>query len=138
MLALILGAALALAFLRLTRTYPPVGQRRVYAVGLIVTTLIYVILAVTHGAGARWLALESLGVIVYGAAAWAGFRGQHSLLALGWGLHVAWDVVLHLRGSGAEYTPPWYLWGCVSFDLVIAVAVLVLIKRATYGLRGAA
>ena len=130
-LALILGTALALVFVRLARRYPAGGEMRIYAVGLVVTALVYVIFGAVGGAGARWLALEILGVVVYGAAAWAGFRGRHWLLAVGWALHVVWDVALHLRGAGAEYTPPWYPWSCVSFDLVIAVAVLVSVKRTT-------
>ena len=137
MLVLILGAALALLFVRLARGYPPGGERRLYAVGLLVTALIYVTLGVAGGAGARWLALEGLGVVIYGAAAWAGFRGRRGLLAAGWAAHVAWDVALHLGGAGAEYTPPWYPWGCVSFDLVIAGAVLMSMERATLGLRDA-
>ncbi len=138
MLGLILGAALSLVLVRLARAYPPGGERRVYAVGLVVTALVYVVFGVAGGASPRWLALESLGVVIYGAAAWAGLRGRHSLLAAGWAAHVAWDVALHLRGGGAEYTPPWYPWSCVSFDLVIAWAVLALRKRATADLRGAA
>jgi hypothetical protein len=39
-------------------------------------------------------------------------------------MHVLWDVSLHLSGAGAMYTPDWYPWGCVSFDLVVAGAVL--------------
>jgi hypothetical protein len=138
MLALILGAALALAFVRLMRTYPQVGERRVYAVGLIVTALIYVMLGVSGGASARWLAFESLGVVFYGAAAWAGLWGRPSLLAVGWASHVAWDVALHLGGAGAGYTPAWYPWGCVSFDLVIAGAVLASRKYTAADPRGAA
>src|SRR3712207_4763029 len=119
-LGLILGAAVSLVCVRLARAYAPEGERRVYAVGLVVTALVYVIFGVGGGANPRWLALEGLGVVVYGAAAWAGLRGRHSLLAAGWAAHAAWDVVLHLKGAGAEYTPSWYQWGCVGFDLVIA------------------
>src|ERR1044072_3669549 len=131
MFGLILGTALSLVLVRLARTCSPIDERRVYAVGLIVTALVYVIFGVVGGASPRWLALESLGVVIYGAAAWGGLRGWHSFLAVGWALHVAWDVALHLRGAGAEYTPPWYPWSCVSFDLVIAGAVLALMKRGT-------
>jgi hypothetical protein len=138
MLALILGAALSLALVRLARTRPPGGERRVYAVGLVAAALVYLIFGVVGGASARWLELESLGVVIYGAAAWAGLRGRPSLLAAGWALHVAWDAALHLRGAGAVYTPPWYPWLCVSFDLVIAGAVLASTKRATSDLRSAA
>jgi hypothetical protein len=103
----------------------------VFAVGLIVTALVYVIFGLVGEAGAGRVALEGLGVVIYGAAAWAGLRGRHSLIAAGWALHVAWDVALHLGGAGAEYTPAWYPWGCVSFYLVIAGAVLMSVKRTT-------
>jgi hypothetical protein len=84
---------------------------------------------VAGGAGARLLAYEGLGLLLYGAVAWGGLRGRPWLLALGWAAHVAWDVPLHLSGAGAEYTPHWYPWLCVSFDLVMACAVLASSKR---------
>jgi hypothetical protein len=123
-LALILGAALSLALVRLASMYPPYRESRVYAVGLVVAALIYVGFGVVGGAGAWWLALESLGVLLYGAAAWGGLRGRPWLLAAGWAAHVAWDVPFHLSGGGSEYTPHWYPWLCVSFDLIMAGAVL--------------
>lgn len=137
-LALILGAVLSLALVRLSRPYPPRGRVRVYAAGLVVAALLYVLFALVGGASPRWLALESLGALVYGAAARAGLRGRPSLLALGWAGHVAWDVLLHLGGAGAEYTPRWYPWLCVSFDLVAACAVLALIRRGASDLRSTA
>ena len=70
-------------------------------------------------------ALEALGLLLYGAAAWIGFRKSTTLLALGWAMHPVWDVALHLQGAGAAYTPDWYPWGCVSFDLVVGGAVFV-------------
>lgn len=129
MIALLVGAALSLALVGLARRYPPGRERHVYAVGLVVTALIYVVFGVADGAGARWLALEILGVLLYGAAAWAGLRGRPWLLAVGWAAHVAWDVLLHLSGAGSEYTPHWYPWLCVSFDLVVAAAVLASSRR---------
>ena len=137
-IALILGGALALALVGLARTYLTGRERRVYAVGLVIAALIYVGFGVVGGAGARWLALESLGVLIYGAAAWGGLRGRPWLLAAGWAGHVAWDVLLHLAGAGSEYTPPWYQWLCVSFDLIIAGAVLASGGRRAADLRGTA
>jgi hypothetical protein len=128
-LALLLGIVSSLALVRMARTYPPEGQRRVYAVGLVIAALLYVIFVVVGGAGARWLALESVGVLTYGAAAWGGLRGRPSLLALGWAAHAAWDVPLHVSGAAAEYTPRWYPWLCVSFDLVIAGAAVASLRR---------
>jgi hypothetical protein len=130
-LALLLGIVFSLGLVRMARTYPPEGERRVYAVGLVIAAILYVIFGVVGGAGARWLALESVGVLIYGAAAWVGLRGRSSLLALGWAAHVAWDVPLHVSGAAVEYTPRWYPWLCVSFDLVIAGAVVASLRRRT-------
>lgn len=138
MIALLLGAVLSLALVGLARIYPPSRERLVYAVGLVFTALVYVVFGVAGGASAQWLALESLGVFLYGAAAWGGLRGRPWLLALGWAAHVAWDVLLHLSGAGAEYTPHWYPWLCVSFDLVMAGAVLASSRRGAADLRGTA
>lgn len=130
-IALLLGAGLAFALVGLARRYPPGRERRVYAVGLVVAALIYVGFGASGGAGAQWLALETLGVLLYGAAAWGGLRGRPWLLVLAWAAHVGWDVLLHLSGAGTEYTPRWYPWLCVSFDLVMAGAVLASNRLGT-------
>ena len=123
LIALVVGIVLAFGFLLWTRRQPD-GGSRFYAIGLAVTALIYFVFAVIGRADARSLALEAGGVLLYGAAAWLGFRKSAALLALGWAMHVVWDVSLHLQGAGAAYTPDWYPWGCVSFDLIVAGAVL--------------
>lgn len=129
-LALLLGIGLSGALVLVARTRPPQGERLIYAIGLVSTALIYVGFGVVGKANVRLLALESLGVLIYGAAAWFGIRGRPWLLALGWAAHVGWDLLLHLDGAAAEYTPSWYPWSCVSFDLLIAGAVLLSAKRA--------
>ncbi len=128
-IALILGIVLSLPLVGFARTRRPEAERLIYAVGLIVTALIYVGFGVAGGASAQWLTFEVLGLLFYGAVAWGGFKGRPWLLALGWVAHVAWDVLLHLSGAGSEYTPHWYPWTCVSFDLIIAAAVLVSSRR---------
>jgi hypothetical protein len=138
MIAFLLGIVLSLALVGLARRYSPRRERLVYAVGLVITALVYVGFGVAGGASAQWLVLESLGVLLYGAAAWGGLRGWPWLLAMGWAAHVAWDVLLHLSGAGAEYTPHWYPWSCVSFDLVVAGAVLASSRRGAADSRGAA
>ena len=124
LIALVVGIVLAFGFLLWTRRQPDAGIR-LYVIGLAVTALIYLAFALAGRASARSLGLEALGVLLYGAAAWAGYRGSTAVLALGWALHVVWDVGLHLQGAGAGYTPDWYPWGCGSFDLVVAGAVFV-------------
>ena len=47
-------------------------------------------------------------------------------------LHVVWDVGFHLQGAGAEYTLRRYPWVCVSFDLMVAGAVLIASRSAVY------
>jgi hypothetical protein len=121
---LIVGMVLAFGFLLWTRAQPDAG-RRLYAIGLLVTALIYVAFPVIGGADSRSLGLEAVGLLLYGAAAWIGFRKSIGLLALGWAMHSVWDVALHLQGAGAAYTPDWYPWGCTSFDLVVGGAVFV-------------
>ena len=123
-IALVVGIVLATLFLLWARAQPDAGMR-LYVIGLGVTALIYVVFALIGGAGGRSLALEAAGLLLYGAAAWLGFRGSLTLLSLGWAMHVVWDVGLHLQGAGAGYTPFWYPWGCASFDLMVGGAVLV-------------
>jgi hypothetical protein len=123
-IALLVGIVFAFGFLRWTRAQPD-GGRWIYTIGLVVTALIYVAFPVIGGGGARALGLEAVGLLLYGALAWAGYRRSATVLALGWALHVLWDVSLHLQGAGAMYTPDWYPWACLSFDLVVAGAVLV-------------
>lgn len=123
LIALVVGILLAFGFLMWT-TRQADGGRRFYAIGLAVTALIYFVFALAGGGSGRSLGLEALGVLLYGVVAWVGYRQSIALLALGWAMHVVWDVALHLQGAGAAYTPDWYPWGCVSFDLVVAGAVL--------------
>lgn len=131
LLALLIGVILALALIRFARARKPEDARRIYAIGLLVTALLYVALAVVGGASREWLALESVGVVLYGGAAWIGWRYWPGALAVGWAAHVAWDVLLHLGGPGGAYTPDAYPWFCVSFDLIVAIAVLLPQRRDT-------
>jgi hypothetical protein len=73
LIALMVGIALAFAFLVWTRKQPD-GGRRFYTIGLIVTALIYVVFALVGRGSARSLALEALGVLPYGAVAWLGLQ----------------------------------------------------------------
>ena len=123
-IALLVGIVLAFGFLLWTRAQPD-GGHRLYFIGLLVTALIYVIFPIVGGGSARSLGLEATGLVLYGALAWAGYRRSAAILGLGWALHVLWDVSLHLQGAGAAYTPDWYPWGCLSFDLVVGGAVFV-------------
>lgn len=123
--AVLSGVVLSALLILFARTRGSTGARRIYALGLLVTALLYVVLAIVGGASASWLAVELVGVLIYGAAAWIGLRRSAKILAFGWAGHVLWDFLLHLQGPAVTYTPWWWPWFCLSFDLIIAAAVLL-------------
>jgi len=49
-------------------------------------------------------------------------------LALGWALHICWDVFLHSQNS-TPYVPEGYPGLCMGFDIVIAGYILYLIRE---------
>jgi hypothetical protein len=136
-LALATGLVLGLALVGYTRGKPWRRELRILAIGLVVAALIYVAFAIGGVASARWLGLESVGVLLFGGVAWLGFRRWPAVLAAGWVAHVLWDVLLHLEGAGAAYTPGWYPWLCLSFDLVVAGTILLRMPRASASRPGA-
>ena len=95
------------------------GENRVLAIGLIVAAAIYIIFAFVWG-DATWIAIEIAGVPAYGLFVWLAFRFTFYWLAIGWGLHTAWDVILHLLGPGRAIVPEWYAVACITFDFLIA------------------
>lgn len=133
---LIVGTVLGAGLAVLASRRPAVSRMRLLAVGLGVTALIYVLMAVLGGAKAPWLAVEFAGLIPFGALAWLGRRDAPIWLALGWAGHVVWDVGLH-GGPGTEFVPGWYLPFCVGFDLIVGgyALGLALVPAAVRGER---
>ena len=128
-LGVLAGLVLALGTVYLARRWEPATALRVYAIGLVATAGVYVALALAGRASTRWVAIEALGVALYGGAAWLGLRRWLPALALGWAAHVVWDLALHLAGPGGAFTPAWYPWLCLGFDLPIAGAVMAQGRR---------
>ena len=119
---IVLGAILAVIFiLAANRTR---CADKTIAAGLLVAAVIYVGFATFGGAGAGWMAIEFLGVAVYGVFAWLGVNRSSVWLAAGWMTHIAWDVGLHQVGSGRIFTPDWYPPLCIGFDVVVAVCLV--------------
>ena len=123
-LSILAGVVLALGTVFLTRKLRPEAAFRVLAIGLVVAAFVYVAFAVAGQAGAWWIGVELLGVALYGTLAWLGFRRWPLVLGWGWVAHAAWDLALHLGGAGAAFTPAWYPWLCLGFDVPIGVAVM--------------
>lgn len=120
----VLGALFAL--LADSRTRP--GEVRLLALGLVVAALVYVAFALSRADG-RWLALEAIGLALFAGLAWLGLRVSLWWLALGWVVHVGWDVGLHLDRT-QPLVGPWYPLACVGFDLVVAGFLLSMARTA--------
>ena len=110
----VLGALFAL--LADSRRNP--GNPRLFGLGLIVAAVVYVVFALTRAEG-RWIAVETIGLILFTGLAWLGMKVSVWWLALGWAAHAGWDVGLHLDQT-QPVIGPWYPLACVGFDLVVA------------------
>lgn len=83
------------------------------------------------GVGPIWLLVELVHIVIFGTMALLGLRGSPYWLAVGWALHPVWDIGLHFIGPGRSFAPFTYAIACVSFDLVVAVYIVIV-----YGLIG--
>ena len=125
---LVVGAIAGLVFVSYARDHGPRGEIRVYAVGLVVAAVVYVVLAALGGS-IRWVGIETLGVLAFALIAALGLGVAPVWLAFGWAVHAIWDVALHLvTHSGVVGT--WYPIACVPFDLIVAVAIVLHITGA--------
>jgi hypothetical protein len=124
-LAVVAGVLLALPYLLYARR---VSDPRVFGVGLVIAAVVYVLFAATAGS-TREVLVELGGVALFGALAFVGIRYSAAVLALGWVLHVAWDLLLH-PVQVSSYAPWWYPVICIGFDLVVAGAIFGMAKPA--------
>lgn len=119
-LELLAGVVGAVALVVVARRSPR-GELPVYAAGLVVASLFYVLFALVRGSLGD-VGLEAMGLLGFALVAVVGWRGFALVLGAAWLLHVAWDVALHPAGSGG-YAPGWYPVVCVGFDLFLAVYI---------------
>jgi hypothetical protein len=119
---LALGLLAAAGFIGLALRGSPQFEQKAYGVGLLVAALVCAGFALVWG-DAQWLVIALAGVaiccVLQVAAGDAGFV----LVALGWRLHPAGDLGLHLYGQGEHIVPHWYAVACVAFDLTVAGAI---------------
>jgi hypothetical protein len=105
------------------------SEQTIFAAGLLVTALIYLVFGLVSGASVDWLVTETLGVGVYGIFALLGLRYSLRWLAFGWAIHPAWDAGLHFLSEAEAFVPTWYAIFCISFDLVVAVSILERVNK---------
>lgn len=126
--AVLLGVVAAVFLVLLTRVFLPQREMVVYGVSLVLTAIAYVLFGLHAGAPSDHLALETVGAILYTAAAIIGIRLWPMLLALGWTAHVAWDLFFHVA-RGAAFAPLWYPFLCVGFDLFLGGYIAGVVSR---------
>lgn len=133
--SVVLGIVFAAPYLYLANTMKPELKRHFLGVGLVVAALVYVGFGLTAWLSAdetnvadeqSWdfgkvMLLELSGLVVYGVCYPLTIYFQSDRwLALGWILHPLWDLLLHWGDAPAAHiAPEWYVWMCVSFDVVV-------------------
>lgn len=124
---IIAGIGIASIYAYLVHRIIPDKAPAFWRTGLVVAALIYVAFAII-GSRPDALPLEILGLAIYSVFALLSKKYTLHWLALGWGLHVLWDILLHSH-EHTSYVPHWYPGVCLGFDIVIAVYILVLIRK---------
>ena len=122
----IIGFVVAAASIMVARRVFPNKAHAVWRTGLVVAALIYVIFSFFSGS-LQWILLEIGGVLLYLSFAVLSKRYSLWYLALGWGLHVLWDLLLH--GEDLDFVPSWYPAVCLGFDIAIEGYVIWLRKE---------
>ena len=115
---LILGAILASIYIAVMLRVKVPEFKTNMAIGLVAAALIYVGFALAWG-NLQWVLIEALGVPIYGAMAWLGLKRSPNWIAVGWLLHMPWDLFVHYVGPGFHVAPEWYMFACFSFDLIV-------------------
>ena len=124
MIELFIGAALAAVLLLFSKRTDALAEQNLLGYALLVATWLYVVFALLWG-DVSWLLIELSGVAIYSLFYVLFKKYSAYWLAAGWAAHPLWDGLLHLSGNGQALTPHGYALACLSFDLIIAGAVVI-------------
>ena len=117
-LYLLLGVALGLLFC--VFAHARTDTNNALSAGLLGASVIYVVFAFFYGAEG-WIGVESTGVMISYFFVLMARKFGVVTLGVGWLVHPLWDYFVHLVGPGREFAPLWYVYLCISFDLVVAL-----------------
>ncbi len=134
-LFLLLGVVWGGLFIWYARSQGDVNERLLLASGLVIAAVIYIGFGLVWG-NVYWVGIESGGVVFYTLFVILAYQHKYWWLAIGWLLHVGWDVALHLMGPGAHIAPAWYAVACIGFDVLMAGYILMFLRQpASPGIR---
>jgi len=131
LIEIFLGLQCALLIIFISFNWHPRKQLKLWSNSLIIAAIIYIGFVCFHTA---WplLTQELIGAVAYTFLAILGYRYSPYFLAIGWALHVFWDILLH---NPSAIAPQWYPGACLGFDIAIAVYILFLIAKKNSQLR---
>lgn len=128
LLWLLLGIVAAIFFVLLARRRGPRREPAFLALGLLVAAIIYIGFALVGG-DVAWIAIEVGGLLGYAIFVWLAWHYSTLWLTAGWAAHPLWDLALHGFGPGHSVAPEWYVYACLSFDLIVAGYILASMGR---------
>jgi len=126
-LQILAGVLLAAGVLYAIKGYSQKIRITLTTAALLVAVLVYVLLALFSG-NPVFVAVEIIGLLLFLFLIGLGYRYTLWFVAMGWILHVLWDVGLY-PAQTAPYVPQWYAWLCVGFDVAMAFYMGTLLVR---------
>lgn len=125
-MAFVIGVVLALV-IGISASYVGLDRdRALYPVVMIVIAFYYALFAVIGGS-AEALALESVAIVVFVAAAVAGFRYSLWLVAAALVAHGVYDI-WHKELFRNEGVPTWWPRFCLAYDVVAGLYLAWMLK----------
>ena len=121
------GIALAVSLLYATKQLNQKSKLAISVLALLIAVAVYVLLALLTG-NPVFIAIEMVGLMLFLFLIWLGSYYSLWFIALGWLLHVLWDLGLQ-PAQTAPYIPQWYALLCVGFDIVMAIYVGAIVFK---------
>lgn len=123
LLWLLLGLLGGWGFVAYACQFTEAGRLKVWAQGLVIAALIYVVFALAGGHWG-WVLYELIAVVVCFVFVYLGLNHSIYWLSIGWGIHPIWDIYVHLIGPASHVAPSWYAVLCLSFDVFVATHII--------------
>ena len=126
---IIIGIICAILLLFYIRQYSTNKKYHFLGFALFVASGLYLVFAVVT-MNKILITVELFGLMLFLLFIWMAYRYSFWFIALGWALHIVWDIGVHPQET-APYIPFWYAWVCVGFDIVISIYMAWLLSRST-------